>query len=65
LTIESSRRGDVTVNLTSPMKTNSVLLSRRPQDDDDIRGFRRFVLKVVETKNEFNGPKNPKHFPLA
>lgn len=39
LTLKSSRRGDLQVNVTSPMQTSSIILNRRPNDNDDSDGF--------------------------
>uniref|UniRef100_A0AAQ4QQ15 Neuroendocrine convertase 2 n=1 Tax=Gasterosteus aculeatus aculeatus TaxID=481459 RepID=A0AAQ4QQ15_GASAC len=39
VTVNASRRGDLNVNMTSPMGTKSILLSRRPRDDDSKVGF--------------------------
>nr|CAB3264713.1 CiPC2 Neuroendocrine convertase 2-like [Phallusia mammillata] len=52
ITLESSRRGDVTINLTSPMGTNSMLLNKRPNDDDSTRGFRRWPFMTTHTWGE-------------
>uniref|UniRef100_A0A5F9DRZ7 Neuroendocrine convertase 2 n=1 Tax=Oryctolagus cuniculus TaxID=9986 RepID=A0A5F9DRZ7_RABIT len=34
ITVNATRRGDLNINMTSPMGTKSILLSRRPRDDD-------------------------------
>lgn len=39
ITLNSTRRGDVTMWLVSPMGTKSLILSRRPKDDDSRDGF--------------------------
>uniref|UniRef100_A0A8C6UH03 Neuroendocrine convertase 2 n=1 Tax=Neogobius melanostomus TaxID=47308 RepID=A0A8C6UH03_9GOBI len=46
ITVNASRRGDLNINMTSPMGTKSILLSRRPRDEDskDPRGT--WVLEV-------------------
>lgn len=52
ITLDSSRRGDVTINLTSPMDTESILLSKRPRDDDFVRGFQRWPFMTTHTWGE-------------
>ncbi|CAK8694255.1 unnamed protein product [Clavelina lepadiformis] len=52
ITLESSRRGDVTINLTSPLDTKSILLSRRPNDEDKTQGFRRWPFMTTHTWGE-------------
>lgn len=52
ITINSSRRGDVTLNLTSPMGTRSILLSTRPQDDDNKDGFQHWPFMTTHTWGE-------------
>jgi len=52
LTIESSRRGDLNINLTSPLGTKSMLLSRRPNDDDQIEGFKSWPFMTTHTWGE-------------
>jgi len=39
ISIQSTRRGDITINMTSPMDTESMLLQRRPRDDDAETGL--------------------------
>ena len=39
ITLDASRRGDVTIYLRSPMNTTSMILSRRPNDADRREGF--------------------------
>lgn len=39
ISIQSTRRGDITINMTSPMNTESMLLQRRPRDDDSETGL--------------------------
>ncbi|XP_071484758.1 neuroendocrine convertase 2-like [Diadema antillarum] len=52
ITLNSSRRGDVTLNLTSPMGTRSILLSTRPEDDDDKDGFQHWPFMTTHTWGE-------------
>nr|XP_039249340.1 neuroendocrine convertase 2-like [Styela clava] len=52
ITLDSTRRGDVTINLTSPMNTNSLLLSRRPRDDDFTQGFKSWPFMTTHTWGE-------------
>ena len=39
MTIQSKRRGDLVITLTSPMGTRSTILPQRPNDGDCIKGF--------------------------
>lgn len=39
LSIKSSRRGDLQINGTSPMSTETMVLNHRPNDDDSTDGF--------------------------
>jgi len=48
LSIESTRRGDITINMTSPMNTNSMLLQRRPRDDDSTVGLNEWPFVSVQ-----------------
>ncbi|XP_078490234.1 neuroendocrine convertase 2-like [Ciona intestinalis] len=52
LTIASSRRGDLTINMTSPFGTDSILLNRRPNDDDSSQGFRKWPFMTTHTWGE-------------
>ena len=38
VTARVSRRGDMTINMTSPSGTESILLAKRPFDDDKEQG---------------------------
>ncbi|XP_041352296.1 neuroendocrine convertase 2-like [Gigantopelta aegis] len=49
LTLRSSYRGTITVYLTSPMNTTSMILSQRPNDDDDKNGFTRWPFMTTHT----------------
>lgn len=52
ITLESSRRGDVTINMTSPSGTKSMLLNRRPKDDDSKDGFKSWPFMTTHTWGE-------------
>ncbi|XP_071963976.1 neuroendocrine convertase 2-like isoform X1 [Antedon mediterranea] len=52
ITLNSTRRGDVVINLISPMGTNSMLLSTRPRDDDNIVGFQSWPFMTTHTWGE-------------
>ncbi|XP_038073219.1 neuroendocrine convertase 2-like [Patiria miniata] len=52
ITLNSTRRGDVTIYLTSPMGTHSILLSERPADEDVIDGFQRWPFMTSHTWGE-------------
>ncbi|CAM4740900.1 unnamed protein product [Rotaria magnacalcarata] len=39
ITLKSSRRGNTVIFITSPLGTRSLILSRRPLDDDSTKGF--------------------------
>jgi proprotein convertase subtilisin/kexin type 2 len=49
VTLKSSRRGDVTLYLLSPMNTTSMILSRRPKDDDSTEGFTKWPFMTTHT----------------
>ncbi|CAK9301518.1 unnamed protein product [Gordionus sp. m RMFG-2023] len=55
ITLNSTRRGDVTIYLISPSGTRSMLLSRRPFDDDFKDGFYKWPFMTTHTWGE-----NPK-----
>ncbi|XP_050531302.1 neuroendocrine convertase 2 [Daktulosphaira vitifoliae] len=70
ITLNSTRRGDVELFLTSPMGTRSMILSRRPNDDDRRDGFTKWPFMTTHTWGEypagewtlevkFNTPKEP------
>nr|AID23655.1 prohormone convertase 2 [Hofstenia miamia] len=52
ITLKSSRRGDVMINMTSPMGTESILLNRRPNDDDSKVGFNQWPFLTTHTWGE-------------
>jgi hypothetical protein len=39
MSLKSSRRGDTTIYITSPLGTRSLLLSKRPLDTDSEKGI--------------------------
>ncbi|CAM4739986.1 unnamed protein product [Rotaria magnacalcarata] len=47
ITLRSSRRGNTVVFLTSPLGTRSLLLSRRPLDDDSTKGFYKWPFMTT------------------
>ncbi|KAF7638510.1 hypothetical protein Mgra_00002188 [Meloidogyne graminicola] len=55
VSLNSSRRGDTTLYLISPMGTPSMILSRRPKDDDSKDGFTNWPFMTTHTWGE-----NPK-----
>jgi proprotein convertase subtilisin/kexin type 2 len=52
VTLNSTRRGDVTLYLISPSGTQSVILTRRPKDDDDKDGFTNWPFMTTHTWGE-------------
>lgn len=52
VTLNSTRRGDVTLYLISPTGTQSVILTRRPKDDDDKDGFTNWPFMTTHTWGE-------------
>lgn len=49
ITLRASRRGDVTLYLLSPMNTTSMILSKRPRDDDSNDGFTKWPFMTTHT----------------
>ncbi|CAO1431431.1 unnamed protein product [Diamesa tonsa] len=49
----STRRGDLEMFLTSPMGTRSMILSRRPNDDDRRDGFTKWPFMTTQTWGEY------------
>uniref|UniRef100_A0A6A7G3X6 Neuroendocrine convertase 2 n=1 Tax=Hirondellea gigas TaxID=1518452 RepID=A0A6A7G3X6_9CRUS len=49
VTLNSTRRGDIELFLTSPMGTRSMILSRRPNDDDSSDGFTKWPFMTTHT----------------
>nr|CAA42204.1 prepro-hormone convertase 2 [Aplysia californica] len=54
VTLRSTYRGCVTMYLTSPMGTTSMILSQRPNDDDDKNGFTRWPFMTTHTWAELS-----------
>ncbi|XP_031959514.1 neuroendocrine convertase 2 isoform X2 [Corvus cornix cornix] len=52
ITVNSTRRGDLNINMTSPMGTKSILLSWRPRDDDSKVGFDKWPFMTTHTWGE-------------
>lgn len=52
ITLNSTRRGDLILHLTSPMGTRSMILNRRPFDDDSKNGFVRWPFMTTHTWGE-------------
>lgn len=55
ITLNSTRRGDTTLYLVSPSGTMTMILSRRPKDDDAKDGFTNWPFMTTHTWGE-----NPK-----
>ncbi|XP_055924538.1 neuroendocrine convertase 2-like [Argiope bruennichi] len=55
ITLNASRRGDVTLFLISPMGTRSMILNKRPNDDDQYDGFTKWPFMTTHTWGE--GPR--------
>lgn len=53
VTANSSRRGDLEMFLTSPMGTRSMILSKRPNDDDHRDGFTKWPFMTTHTWGEY------------
>ncbi|UJR15379.1 hypothetical protein I4U23_002327 [Adineta vaga] len=47
VTLKSSRRGNTIIFLTSPSGTRSLILSRRPLDDDSTKGFYKWPFMTT------------------
>nr|CAG4648540.1 EOG090X02T5 [Polyphemus pediculus] len=52
ISLNSTRRGDVEIFLISPMGTRSMILSRRPNDDDGRDGFTKWPFMTTHTWGE-------------
>merc|ERR1719228_3172898 len=50
VTLNATRRGSVQIFLRSPMGTRSMILSERPNDDDNQDGFKEWTLLLHGTK---------------
>ncbi|KAJ3610460.1 hypothetical protein NHX12_022552 [Muraenolepis orangiensis] len=57
ITVNGSRRGDLNINMTSPAGTKSILLSRRPRDDDAHVGFDKWPFMTSHSWGE--DPRGP------
>lgn len=53
ISVNSSRRGDLELFLTSPMGTRSMILSRRRNDDDARDGFTKWPFMTTHTWGEY------------
>lgn len=53
VTVNSSRRGDLEMFLTSPMGTRSMILSKRTNDDDHRDGFTKWPFMTTHTWGEY------------
>jgi proprotein convertase subtilisin/kexin type 2 len=49
ITLKSSHRGDSTLYLVSPMNTTSMILSKRPKDDDSSDGFTKWPFMTTHS----------------
>lgn len=49
ITLNATVRGDLIMYLTSPMGTRSMILNRRPNDDDSKNGFIRWPFMTTHT----------------
>ena len=49
VTVNATRRGDLNINMTSPMGTTSILLSRCPQDATAKVGFDKWPFMTTHT----------------
>jgi proprotein convertase subtilisin/kexin type 2 len=47
ITLKSSRRGNTVIFITSPLGTRSLILSRRPLDDDSNKGFYKWPFMTT------------------
>ena len=52
ITLNTTRRGDLILHLVSPSGTRSMILNRRPYDDDDKNGFVRWPFMTTQTWGE-------------
>ncbi|CAH1790843.1 unnamed protein product [Owenia fusiformis] len=49
ISVKASRRGDLTMYLTSPMGTKSMILSKRPRDADSKDGFTKWPFMTTHS----------------
>nr|CAG4640704.1 EOG090X02T5 [Eulimnadia texana] len=52
ISLNATRRGEIEMFLTSPMGTKSMILSRRPKDDDSRDGFTKWPFMTTHTWGE-------------
>jgi proprotein convertase subtilisin/kexin type 2 len=52
VTLNSTRRGDTTMYLVSPVGTRTMILSRRPKDEDSKDGFTNWPFMTTHTWGE-------------
>jgi len=52
VSLKSSRRGSIVMYLTSPMGTRSLILSKRPDDDDSTDGFVKWPFMTTQCWGE-------------
>jgi len=52
VSLNSSRRGDTTMYLVSPAGTRTMILSRRPKDDDSRDGYTNWPFMTTHTWGE-------------
>lgn len=52
VTLNSTRRGDTTLYLVSPVGTRTMILSRRPKDEDSKDGFTNWPFMTTHTWGE-------------
>lgn len=53
ISVNSTRRGDVELFLTSPMGTTSMILSKRANDDDHRDGFTKWPFMTTHNWGEY------------
>lgn len=53
VTVNSTRRGDIEMFLTSPMGTRSMILSKRINDDDYRDGFTKWPFMTTHAWGEY------------
>lgn len=53
ITVNSTRRGDIEMFLTSPMQTRSMILSKRINDDDYRDGFTKWPFMTTHAWGEY------------
>ncbi|KAF6021614.1 PCSK2 [Bugula neritina] len=49
ISVKSTRRGNIQMHLTSPMGTKSMILSKRPKDDDSSEGFTKWPFMTTHS----------------